>query len=431
MVFRNRKHIVRYGGWPCGTSQSGAVTEPAFNGEHSCFDETHPGPPYRRGGPLDIRKKKVFLARSGSHYVFYHAILGWYNGHMGVRPYIPSVEPAPTNLSGWGAKGWNRTYPLHPIYQLGVSIGELKDLPGMVSQTVKGFQALRNAPKAFASAFSSVSGFLKHARSLPRHTGESYLYGAFGLAPMLQDLLFLLQMQEKLDKKLRWLRRHNGKSVRRKITLDETEYSEDIAQFIAPSTSCFPVLFSDCYAAWQNVPESMPILKTYKRRIWFSVKWRIHIPEMYLPKSPFKNSFSLIASLLGLVPDPSVIYKITPWSWLIDWFTSVGDVIANMSSLAKYGVVAEYAYVMCRETLTYKAPGRISLHSGKLSPSFQWVSPDWSWSGVSTTEYQFRKREEANPYGFGITWASLSNFQWSILAALGLTHGGFHAAVRT
>jgi len=429
MAQRSRKYTIRYGGWLAGTSQGGSLLEPAFVGTHSCDDETHPGPPYNSGGPFLVSKKKFSLARSGHHYVFYHQLLGWYDGHMGVRPYEPSVEPAPLDLSGWGALGWNRTYPLHPIYQLGVSLGELKDLPGMAVQTMRGWNAIRHFD-TFMSQVTSVRQLLKRFKSLPKSSGDSYLYGAFGIAPMFQDLLFLLRMQEKLDKKLRWLRAHNGKSVRRKIELNKVNYSENIARSIAPSSSCWPTLAQDCYAAGQNVAVEQPILKSYQRRIWFSVKWKIAIPEMYLQRRPDGANPLISTTLLGLEPNISIIYKLIPWSWLIDWFASVGAVIGNMSNYAKYGVVAEYAYVMCSETLTYACPGRVSLHSGS-QVGFQWVKPDWSWSGVSKTVYQFRQRKVANPYGFGITYGSLSAFQWSILAALGISRGGKSSAPRT
>lgn len=431
MAQRSRGYTIRYGGWMCGVSNYGEHSEPAFTGIHLCIDETHPGPPYRSGGPLFVTKKKFSLARSDDHYVFYHSILGWYRGHMGVTPYVPLSDPVPTSLSGWGAKGWNRTYPLHPIYQLGVSIGELKDLPGMLSQTKRGFQSIQRLDKAIASGVHTVRELLKRAKTLPKNTGNSYLYGAFGLAPMLQDLLFLLKMQEKLDKKLRWLRRHNGKSVRRKIELNTSEFSEDIPRSIAPVSSVFPPLATDLYGPGQTTNVSMPILKSYRRRIWFSAKWRIAIPEWYLKPRPDGGITPLSQTLLGLEPNASIIYKLMPWSWLLDWFTSVGDVMQNASAYAKYGVVAEYAYVMCRETFTYACPGRIVLHSGKLGPGFAWVDPDWSWSGVSKTEYQFRQREAANPYGFGITFGSLTGFQWSILVALGLSRGGKSSSPRT
>jgi hypothetical protein len=430
MASRNRKYTIRYGGEFAGASNNGDRLVPAYTGEHSCIDETHPGPPYNDGGPLLVKKKKVFIKRSGHHYVFYHSSLGWYDGKMYINPYIPSPEPSPISLVGWGVKGYNATIPTHPIYQLGVSIGELKDLPGMVSQTKQGFRLLMKHHFSLTSGVKTVRDFLKRAKSLPKGTGDAYLYGAFGLYPMLQDLLFLLQMQQKLDKKIDWLRRHNGKAVRRKITLNEDGFSEDIPRNVSPFVTVGPTLSTDLYAPGQGSSQAFPILKTYQRRIWFAAKYRYYIPE--LAKDPRINppSGDLKRFLLGLSPDPSIIYKLMPWSWLIDWFVPVGSSLSNVYNMAKYGVIAQYAYVMCSESFTYQAPGKIILHSGKLSPSFTWVSPDWTFSGVSRTEYEFRQREVANPFGFGVTYASLSAYQWSILAALGLSRGSKHSAPR-
>lgn len=431
MAQRNRKYVIRYGGEQCGNgslSTPPAKFTPAYNGTHSCIDETHPGPPYTSGGPLAVAKKKVYIKRFSPIYSFYHSTLGWYDGYMGVTPYIPPVEPSRTNLSGWGARGYSRAQPLHPIYQLGVSIGELKDLPDMLSQTWKGIRAYTSGHTAF-TGIKTVREFLRRWVDLSKKTGSTYLYGAFGIAPMLQDLLFLLKMKEKLDKKISWLRRHNGKSVRREFTMDEGSYSEDIARSIAPSSSCFPVHSSFLYAPGQNVSQPFPILKSYQRRIWFSGKFRFFIPELVGdPRiKPVPNS--LVRDLLGLSPDPVIIYKLIPWTWLLDWFTSVGAALSNVYQRAVNHVVAEYAYIMCRETLTYAAPGQVEMYLGTYSGG--WKNGTRKMSGVSRTIYEFRTREVANPYGFGITYASLSAYQWSILVALGLSRGGKHSAPRT
>ena len=430
MAQRDRKYVIRYGGEYAGVGNNGDRFVPAFYGEHSCVDETHPGPPYNSGGPLLVKKKKVYICRSRRHYTFYHSLLGWYDGKYYVNAYVPSPEPAPISLTGWGVRGYNATIPTHPIYQLGVSLLELKDLPGMVSQTKRGFQLLVKNHFSLTSGIKTVRDLLRRAKSLPKGAGEAYLYGAFGLAPMIQDLLFLLKMQQKLDKKIAWLRRHNGKSVRRKIELDAGEFSEDISRNVSPIVTVGPTQSTDLYASGQGSAEPFPSLKTYKRRIWFAAKYRYWIPELAKDPRIAPPSGDLVRFLLGLSPDPSIIYKVMPWSWLLDWFVPVGSALSNVYNMAKYGVVAEYAYVMCSESFTYQAPGKIVMHSGKLSPMFTWIDPDWTFSGVSRTEYDFRQREVANPFGFGVTYASLSAYQWSILAALGLSRGSKHSAPR-
>jgi len=422
MASRTRIRNFQSGGEVCGQRDSGPAHTPAFLCPHICIDETHPGPPYKSGGPFSVVKKIVHIERLPYFELTwnYGASL-YYKGYMYVEPYNIG-QPAPLSLTGWGAKAFQRAIPTHPIYNLGVSIGELKDLPGMVSQTLRGFQALSKAPEAIAKAFKTVSGFMSAGSKLPGTVGHSYLYGAFGLYPMLQDLFFLLEMQEKLNKKINWLRRHNNKSVRRKFTMQEQGFSEDISRNVPTYSTVGPGLNGACYPSAGNIGnQPFPIRKTYSNKIWFSGKFRYYIPE--LVKRSLGPMRGLKSHLLGLAPDPSIIYKLIPWSWLLDWFTSVGAALSNVYQMARYGVVAEYAYIMCRETFDYAAPGKIYVNVGDYGDFIGRgaVYHPQAFSGTSHTRYEFRTREVANPYGFGITWPSLSAFQWSILVALGLT----------
>jgi hypothetical protein len=201
--------------------------------------------------------------------------------------------------------------------------------------------------------------------------------------------------------------------------LNEYEFSENVSRFVASSTTCSPTLSSDCYGAGMSIPRVFDVTKTYKQKIWYSAKYRFWVPDL-LKGVPLRNLTKLKADLMGLSLDPGTVYTVWPWSWLIDWFTSVGSAIRNLALSAKFGVVAEYAYVMCKESFLYTAPGSVTVQTGK-QVAFQWVGPLITFTGNSTTRYEFRQREVANPYGFGITWNALSSFQLSILAALGLS----------
>ncbi len=430
MAQRNRRYIIRYGGEKCGTGANGSPTvistTPSFNGTHSCIDETHPGPPYRSGGPLSVVKKKVYIKRFPPFTSHYFSTQGWYDGFMGVTPYIPPVEPTPLNLSGWGARGWNRTFPLHPVYQLGVSLIELKDLPRMLTQTKAFFRSIQGLK--LSKVPKTVGEFLADLQKGPKYIGEHYLNLQFGWVPFLQDLLFITQMKDKVHKKMAWLTRKNGKGVRREVELDKGGFSENIPRNVSSTVTVFPTLSSFLYAPGMGLPMNYPILKTYDHRIWFAAKYKFWIPELAPNQYLKRDHLRLEAELVGLALDPTILYKVTPWSWLLDWFTSTGSVVQNIYLRAKYHVVAEYAYVMCRENFTYQAPGYIGVHTGTYAGG--WKDPDRFWTGVSSTIYEFRTREVANPYGFGLTYASLSAYQWSILAALGLTRGGKHSAPR-
>jgi len=429
MAYRVRKRYVRYGGWPAGLKNGTSVSEPAYAGLHSCIDEVHPGPPYKTGGPLLVTKKMINLDRSRPFFSrAYFGPLSSYDGHMTVLPYIPSPEPIPLSLSGWGAKGWNRAFPVHPIYNLGVSLIELKDLPSMLVQTQRFFSGMRGL--SFSLSHGSVGGLFSSLKSGTSEAAGDYLNLQFGWIPFLQDLAFLLEMQAKLARKIAWLKKHNGKTVRRNFEMDAGGFSEDVPRVVQPFTTLSPVLNTELYSGSVVATASIPVQKTYDRRIWFSSKWRFFIPELV---KPGMSLTPLKLALSGIDLDPSIIYKVIPWTWLLDWFVSVSALFQNIYFRARYHVVAEYAYVMCRENFTWVAPGYADFNIGQ-----QYVAPPFvlTWpstrriSGASTTYYEFRQREEANPYGFGITFASLSAYQWSILVALGLSRGKHSRAPR-
>jgi len=431
MAYRVRKRTVRYGGWVAGALSGTVKLEPSYVGSHSCTDEVHPGPPYLTGGNLSISKRKFSLGRTTSFSA--HDLTTFnsnWDGHLCVLAYIPSPEPIQLSLAGWGAKGWNRAFPLHPIYQLGVSLLELKDLPHMVFQTWSFFGRLFSAVKA--GGFNTIGAFFGSFKNL-REIPNDYLNLQFGWAPFLQDLAYILSMQDKLRQKLAWLKKKNGKAIRRNFEMDAGGFSEGISRNIVPLTSLSPVLPTMLYSGSVVTSVPLPVQKSYNRRIWFSSKWRFYIPE--LAGLPRDSIVPLKWALTGIDLDSTILYKVFPWSWLLDWFVSVGAVVQNINLRAKYHVVAEYAYVMCRENFTYRAPGYADVNTGVFQylggGIFGWTGVPRRVSGVTDTVYEFRQREEANPYGFGITFASLSAYQWSILVALGLSGGGKRFATRT
>jgi hypothetical protein len=114
--------------------------------------------------------------------------------------------------------------------------------------------------------------------------------------------------------------------------------------------------------------------------------------------------------LLGLELTPESLYNLTPWSWAIDWVSSLGSVISNLEDYQRYGLVMPYGYAMEHTVVqdTYYWVGPTSLKAGYIPTPIR-----------LTTEV--KKRVRANPFGFGLTWSALDRTQQAILAALGLS----------
>nr|QDH88983.1 MAG: hypothetical protein H1Rhizo26FD1798_000003 [Leviviridae sp.] len=87
-----------------------------------------------------------------------------------------------------------------------------------------------------------------------------------------------------------------------------------------------------------------------------------------------------------------------------------------------YGTVLRYGYIMEKTTITdtYSAGKLVGLPdpSYLAVPGFKPPYPVVSPIVLRTT---VKKRVQANPFGFGLSWDGLSSIQQAILAALAIT----------
>lgn len=394
----SRTRIRQWGGGQVlvGQTKLGSTWEPAYRPGNShyekCVDSTNPGPPYRRGGPLVI--EKVTTTYRESIHVFGSQTFGLKPG-IDSKCYsvAPSVAvPTRKDPSSWGAIGWNRTVPTDPVLSLGNFIVELKDIPHMLETS-------RKLMKSFGK-----DGLM--------NPGAHYLNYQFGWKLLIKDLIDILDVQKALDDKIRQLRRDNGKPVRRACKLSVKETFRRVSTSAPGASNLGPSVSS-------NVRVTAPCMditdERYQQNIWFAARYRYWIPELAEPRADLRL---LKAKLLGLLPTPDVIYNAVPWTWLLDWFTNVGPVLENMVNTAEYHVVADYAYVMAHESYSYLRKGSGVYGTGTFSTSSP--NPVTVWASTQR-KYEWKTRVAAHPYGFGITDASLTGYQWSILGALGLT----------
>jgi hypothetical protein len=118
--------------------------------------------------------------------------------------------------------------------------------------------------------------------------------------------------------------------------------------------------------------------------------------------------------LLGLELTPEVLWEITPWSWLLDWFTNIGEVVEGLTTFGLSNTILNYAYSTLR---------REALLTVNVDPK-SWLSQDpqnrISGSPVYAMNIDQKVRIAASPFGFGTSLSALTGAQWAILGALGL-----------
>lgn len=361
-----------------------------FFGKSICVDETHKGSPgkWREGGNLLVSSFRQYGSCQETMVIYYnrttHQPMYWYGGQfrplwLGYTHPLPGLSVPPEdflNLGAYGATAWNQFKPGKPTVDLGVALVELRDLPSLYRTKLRAFRDL----------------------------GRNYLNYEFGWKPFLSDIRRFVKTTMDIKNKLTMLRNNNGKWVLRKGLVHQ---EKEVLETFGSDASSWPFYPTpNSYLLLGGNHHSVKGSQYMETKIWFSGRFRYYIPNIdsVLDTSPLNP---LVRRLYGLTITPSLLWELTPWSWLVDWCSNVGDVIANLSD-ADIGLVAKYAYVMGTWT-----------HAADLT------NTGYFYDGSQYTAYVHReqtlkRRSEAHPFGFGLSDGDLSARQWAILFALGL-----------
>jgi hypothetical protein len=399
-----------------GTSPGTAtpVGSALYSNSAVCLDEKHRGPPYRSGGPLAISKIRYKVGTTASVTSHRTVTPTFYFSGKFYCPIPSFTVPYESSLSGWGAIGWSRTIPVTPVASVGLFLGELKDFPKMIRQTHDFFRRIvLDGAKPWSNKRVTIGQALKDVGD-PSKVASDYLNLQFGWVPFVKDLVEIFDFQTKLAKKLDYLKKHNGRTLKRRLTMLNIRERKVLTALQTSWTTLSPIIST--YAYHPDLPAARNRWEYKTRKIWYEAKYTYWIPELANPNADLT---ALKLKLLGVTLDPELIYNLVPWTWLLDWFTSTGSVVSNIVANSRYHVVAKYAYVMQTQEFEYTQDGTSLIKSGQHNS----VGPyDYKRLNASSkVKYTFKRREVANPYGFGITDTSLSGYQWSILVALGLS----------
>jgi len=295
--------------------------------------------------------------------------------------YFMSARPTTIlDASAYGATAYSKMKPTKPMMAGLNAIYELRELPGQLRQ------------RFLDKGLHGISDY--------------WLALQFGWKPLFNDVKNLIVTQQDIQKRIKQLLRDNGRPVRREwiIADDTTDPVISVGNF-----GSYQPGFVTQFHMGSGEPKQL--LKTWKHsRIWAAARFRYWLPPG--PKD-IKYQNKLKYGLYGLTPTPSVIYNAIPWSWLVDWFTNVGDVIENLDAGVADRLAADYFYVM-REESTIKECDTFMHYLGLSGNVFPC-------SVSSTLTTSTKTRLKGDPFGFATKQEDLSGMQLSILGALGLS----------
>lgn len=409
-----------------GFEYSSADPDPAVQVVLSGIHESrtsmgHKGPPFKEGGPFRVKRYRYQCQSAGlslpDSYLYPLSYgpgnqLTTYSGLTTIDPYLlglhgltpptgyddlkarhDSISFPSIDLNTYGAQAIDRFSPLKPGSGSGQFFGELHDLPRL---------PLRN--------FKRLAFF--------KGLGSEYLNYEFGWKPFLKDLQDMYHAYQNLNTRMKQIVRDNGLPVRRsgKLFYDvdnsNTEFAVDYSVYPQPQAWNADIVGTTGKSALTTKSTTC---------IWFKGRMRYYLPFDTSNEWPLNAKLALF----GLNPTPSLLYELMPWSWLIDWFSNLGEVISNLSSNGIADLIIDYGYCMRHTknvtTATFRYPSRF-LYNSMGNSLETGNSYDQLWA--SSTE-ETKERVAATPFGFGLQLSDLSVRQAAILAALGLSKQNF------
>lgn len=270
-------------------------------------------------------------------------------------------------------------------------------------------------------------------REFVRRLSSDYLNYVFGITPVVREIDNVIRAISTInDIVMQWQRDSGLDVVRRRATPKEyftSSFSHTASTsvfrgvgFTVPlsassgSASFGPSVSSSSMKKW-SVEETV----TRNQRFSFSAAYNYNLGELINQDLPFglgkmsssEQSLYIYAAALGIAPsnvNASLLWELTPFSWLVDWFVNIGQMIDVSTTLNKAGLQVLFAYLTVVEELEWDQKW-----------SYEGTSAVYNGQGFNRVKAFSMRRIRATPFGFGSSFEGLTAGQGAILAALGGT----------
>lgn len=206
--------------------------------------------------------------------------------------------PAP---NGWLLSLIARTNPSRPVLNPPEMIQNIVELPKLLRETWK---------------------FLTHPSTsfTPKGAANTHLGIRFGWLPFIEDLRKLSELSDHVAKRAMELSQlYSGRGLRAKRSFGtDTKSVPGASSFSLAGVGRYVTAYSDTLIT---------------RRCWATIRWKPTTIPPYHPQD-VRNTNYLRRVVLGLTPEglANGLWKVIPWTWLIGWFTNIGDFTLKFSN---------------------------------------------------------------------------------------------------
>jgi hypothetical protein len=277
----------------------------------------------------------------------------------------------------------------------------LRDVPQMI-----GHKLLTDREGYFRH--DPVTGGLRNEAKVQDIGGE-FLNYQFGIAPIISDVRKATQSLLNASALIRQFERDNGRYVRRRFRFPITVSTDErrMDQGFNGALLGYTKGIFDANQARQYLRR----VNRTERELWFSGCYSYYFPTPKGLTGKLEEFERRANHLLGTRLNPEALWQLSPWSWLIDWYGTIGDTISNADRLSGDELVIRWGYLMVHTT----SDTQWSTYEGLRASGVDFPSVS------ATYRRETKRRYRASPFGFGLKTADLNPTQWAILGALGLS----------
>jgi len=315
-----------------------------------------------------------------------------------VVPGVPSAaEIVPLNVNYYGNKAISIVSPTAPNANLAQTAAEI----------------IRE--KGIALPGTSLFLWLESRALFYRSLGKEYLNVAFGWKPFLNDLYSIVKQMADINGEIQ-----KYSAISETSTVSRYDFDPVVSTTLSESATSRRLTIGpdDNITNWFELYSGgdtsglFSVVDYSYEKIYFKGRFMFKIN----PGSGLLNNLQayeqLANKLLGTRITPAVLWELTPWSWLIDWFVDVQSALQVAGMFQNDGLLMQYAYLM-----------RTTIHS----QTYTMTGPSFTsgLNGPFSATHTLRKSERVRgtPFGFGVNPAGIDPSKWAILAALAISKG--------
>jgi len=303
--------------------------------------------------------------------------------------------------------------PFTRAYSLARNVAELKDLTRSMASAKRTADDLKALWSSLSSSPKTRAKVFDLAGNAAQNVPSEYLSFHFGWKQLHKDLSDLTQLPEKIGKKMNLLIARSGKASTFRSSRSGISGATGVSGFSYETDD------KEFLSGEPGLGITSRIEREWETRLVINAIFDfppINVPHM-------RQRF--FADQVGLIPRFTDVYNIIPWTWLVDWFTGLGNYLELIEeinhdpSLINWGVI------------TTNIRGKLVTEFESTSPTFTLIHKNnvqQSYTGVgirnrhtSFLEYECQVRQNcANVFDVKQTTIreSLSPYQLSILGAI-------------